>query len=205
MQHLASPLEIGPTVAFSEVRFRAMSASERAVCFTLEDAAPGAIDSVSLSGGRVRLVTRLRGIVRRVEATSFELEHSGTSVRIRQLLPLCIDLSALEGHEVVLDHWLTCPPDGRATVDVALRDSMGRVILWARDGEALDDQPSRGFVLRLAYDPSGAERLAFVGGGRVAAVGPKEWVELELPAGRYAFIGLRVENGRAAFVVARTE
>ncbi len=151
-----------------------------------------------------RGTTSQRAHGRITEATPERLvlrdEHDD-AVIVRLLLPSALDLSPLVGAQVALE--LSHELGGRRpTVDAVLRDSRGRLLLWARDGALPGPRSAHGLAVRVTHDAA-LPRLV-VAAGRVTASATSGGVaELRHGRAQLALVALRVEGDGASFLVVR--
>ena len=145
---------------------------------------------------------RVRGRIKEVTSERLVLldEHDDAVV-VRLLLPRALDLSPLVGAQVSLElsHELS---GRRPTVDAVLRDSRGRLLVWARDGALPGPLGVHGLAVRVAHDAA-LPRLVVAAGRVTASATSGSVAELRQGRAQRALVALRVEGDGASFLVVR--
>lgn len=125
-----------------------------------------------------------------------------TGAALRYMVPDGVSLRALVGHTLRFEVSHELGADADVSVEVVVRDTAGRLVLWARDGRlpggpAPDDLPVR---VELG---EGAPRLALCAGGRIVLLAGGEGARFVHRGEAYRLLVLRVERGAAAFLTSR--
>ncbi len=187
----------------SEPALRAHGADESILFFCVEGAPREACRTTTLPGVGLRFETVLRGTIVASEPGELHVEHAQRRVTVRHLLPSAIDLRPLVGQLVqivISQHYLG---RGRATIDAELRDSSGRLLLWAHDGRMPPDRVAHGLALRLTVDADARHRLAVGHAGGVASLGAPEVARVRVGPHPHDLVAVRVEADDVGFVLLR--
>jgi hypothetical protein len=180
---------------------RRVAAHECDLCFVVEDGA--GTPRTRRGATTLRLETHLAGLLARIEDDTLIVDDGQVEARVRMLLPAGVDLSPLLGQPIglrvahVLGH-------RRPTIDAALHDGRGRLLLWARDGALPEPDEGPGVQITVASPPERARpTLVARADGASADAAPGEIAELRCAAGTFALAPLRTEDASTAFLLIR--
>jgi len=176
---------------------------EPGVCFAVTGAPIECGEARHLGGGDWLFATRLRGRVTDVQPTSMTIDQDGVRVRAQFLLPPGVGLETLAGRHVTIDIQQTLRRGAVPAVDATIRDSRGRLLMWAHDGVIPRDRTSTGVALRVSHAADGAPRLALAGPRRVTTVAPRQVGHVDLGDATFIALVFRVGGDDAAFVLVR--
>jgi hypothetical protein len=188
-----------PVPRISEPAFRAAAREESLLFFCVEDAPRDACRTESVADGlcfRTTLASRI------VSTAPEELVLEGAT-RVRHLLPSSVDLAPLAGHAMQIEISQRYGKRGRATIDAQIRDSKGRLLLWARDGRWPADKEAQGLALRATFAVDGAPRLAIAHAGGVSSIGAPDLARVRTAEGWFEMLVLRLGAEDVAFVLVR--
>jgi len=190
----SSPLAL-PRLDRNQLRSAAAVECDLCIAFDTSLTARSAIPRAATSQrvrGRITEVTSERLVLR---------DEHDEAVVVRLLLPRALDLSPLVGERIALElsHELS---GRRPTVDAVLRDSRGRLLLWARDGALPGPRGAHGLAVRVTHDAA-LPRLVVAAGRVTASATAGSVAELQHGRAQLALVALRVEDDGASFLVVR--
>ena len=122
---------------------------EGLIFFSVEGAPTAACRTTTGPDGSLTFTTTLRGRVASVDTDELALTVGDRRVVVRHFVPDAIDWSGLVDQSVLVTVKQRYQGRGRATIDAEVRDTAGRLVLWARDGRLPSDDEARGLALRV--------------------------------------------------------
>jgi hypothetical protein len=191
-----------PRVRVDVDRLQASLHDEPSLCAVVEEADAEGLSTRTLADGSVVLRTDLAGILDPADSGILRVRSSAGAGRIKLALPSGIDLGPLADTDARVAFAMTLGPTRAPGVDVAIRDTRGVLLFWARDAELprAGEAPHE-FQIRSKHGAAGA--LVVVSEGAMISVPESRVSVLRTPSAAYVAAVLRVDATSAAFVVAR--
>lgn len=189
-----------PPTRLVEAAFRAGGADEGVIFFCIEAAPHEACRTHSSPDGGLTFETRLVATVTEVRPGELHLADGEHRPVVRHLLPRGVDLSALRGHRLKIDIAQRYRGRGRATIDAELRDTDGRLLLWAHDGRTPADQ--LGLAFRRTVD-AGGQRLAVCHAGGICTVSAGDVARVRAGLDTFDLAVVRAGPDDVSFVLLR--
>ncbi len=187
----------------AELGFRAHARDESVIFFCVEDAPREACGTRTGPDGSLTFHTRLSGTVLDVGPGEMRIDTGQHRVLVRHLLPSSIDLRELSANTLEIEIVQRYRGRGRATIDAELRDSRGRMLLWAHDGRMPADRESHGLALRLTVDASGTRRLAVGHEGGVSSIASPDFAPVRIGRAMHDLVVVRLGADDVSFVLLR--